>query len=418
MKTIYFILLAVFALNFAFTACSEEDPFSTATSSDEPRILDPIFPDRVNGELPVISTISRDANLTMTLTVTPADYTNVVWLIDGNEVQTGTELDINLNAGTYNFKVIVSTSEGKSTYREGLVQVNPLAGDPWATEVGLERIITSNITARLYGENLSSVTGLMIDGISITNINYIEAEDNNYIEYEVPDEIQEGEHRVVLLDAKGNEYGGNPVTVTNASLITSGATRTNANREWLMSGLNLDQIASMTINGEVITEFTQQSTTEIAFICPAFEDGDYILVGKTVNGEDVKFYNSEVIAMEQTVTVSSTTVLWEGHHYVSWDLADDNPNKTFNLIGADVFATLKAGAVLSINYSVAPEAEYHQLRTTSGWWNDLPGTSAIDFSENGVKEVVLTQEVLDKIQAEAGFLCVGHGFYVDMISVQ
>ncbi len=418
MKKIYFILLGIVALNLAFTACSEEDSFSTATSNDEPRILDPIFPDRVNGELPVISTISRDANLTITLTVTPADYTTVVWLIDGNEVQTGTELDINLNAGTYHFKVVVSTSEGKSTYREGLVQVNPLAGDPWATEVGLERIITSNIPARLYGENLSSVNGLMIDGISITNINYIEAEENNYIEYEVPGEIQEGEHRVVLLDAEGNEYGGNSVTVTNASLITSGATRTNANREWNMGGINLDQITSMTINGEVITEFTQQSTTEIAFICPAFEDGDYILVGKTVNGEDVKFYNSGVIAMEQTVTVSSTTVLWEGHHYVSWDLADDNPNKTFNLIGADVFASLKAGAVLSINYSVAPEAEYHQLRTASGWWSDLPGTSAIDFSEDGVKEVVLTQEVLDKIQAEAGFICIGHGYYVDMISVQ
>ncbi len=418
MKKIYFILLGIIALNLAFTACSEEDPFSTATSNDEPRILDPIFPDRVNGELPVISTISRDANLTMTLTVTPADYTTVVWLIDGNEVQTGTELDINLNAGTYHFKVVVSTSEGKSTYREGLVQVNPLTGDPWATEVDLERIITSNIPARLYGDNLSSVTSLMIDGISITNINYIEAEENNYIEYEVPGDLQEGEHRVVLLDAGGNEYGGNIVTVTNASLITTGAARTNANREWLMSGINLDQISSMIINGEVITEFTQQSATELAFICPALTDGEYSLVGKTVSGEDVEFYNSGVITMEQTVTVSSTTVLWEGHHYVSWDLADDNPNKTFNLIGADVFASLKAGAVLSINYSVAPEAEYHQLRTATGWWNDLPGTSAIDFSENGVKDVILTQEVLDKIQAESGFICIGHGYYVDIISVQ
>ena len=52
----------------------------TATENDDPRILDPLFPDRVNGELPVVSNISRDANFSMTLTVTPADYTTVTWV--------------------------------------------------------------------------------------------------------------------------------------------------------------------------------------------------------------------------------------------------------------------------------------------------------------------------------------------------
>lgn len=135
MKTIYFILLAVLVASFTFTACNNEDPFSTATAGDYPRILDPVFPDRVNGELPVIANISRDANLTMELTVTPADYTTISWQIDGTEVQTGTMLDISLKAGTYNFKVTVSTEAGKSTYREGIVQINPLPDDPWATEI-------------------------------------------------------------------------------------------------------------------------------------------------------------------------------------------------------------------------------------------------------------------------------------------
>ncbi len=110
-------------------------------------------------------------------------------------------------------------------------------------------------------------------------------------------------------------------------------------------------------------------------------------------------------------------VLWKGHHYVSWDLPDDNPNKTFNLIGREVFAEIKAGATLYIHYSIQASDEYHQMRTVSTYWNDLPGTAAFDFNENGVKELVLTQPVLDMILNEGGFLCVGHGYFVDMIAV-
>ncbi|HMM03941.1 MULTISPECIES: hypothetical protein [unclassified Dysgonomonas] len=418
MKKIYYILLTLLAMGFTFTACSNEDPFSTATADDEPRILDPIFPDHESGNLPVIANISRDANLTMKLTVTPADHTNISWQIDGHEVQTGTMLDINLKAGTYQFKVVASTEVGKSTYREGIIQVNPLSDDPWATEVGFERIIAPGTTARLYGDNFNKVKSIVIGGKTITDISYIESESGSYIEYNVPNDLAEGEHRVVLVDTGDSEFGGNIVKVSNAALITSGADRTNANREWVMTGINLDQIASLTFGGQAISEFTQQTAIEITIICPSLADGEYKLTGKTKNGENVQFYSTKGITIEQTVTVSSETVLWQGHHYVSWDRPDGDPNKMFNLIGKDVFATIKAGATLSIHYSVASEDVYHQLRTTSGWWDDLPGTSVIEFSEGGVKTVLLTQAVLDKIQAEDGFLCIGHGYYVDMITVQ
>ncbi len=418
MKKIYYILLTILTMSFTFTACSDEDAFSTATADDEPRILDPIFPDREDGNLPVISEISRDANLTMKLTVTPADHTTVLWQIDGYEVQDGTSLDINLKAGTYHFKVIASTEAGKSTYREGIVKVNPLVGDPWATEVGFERIIAPGTMARLYGDNLDKVKSIIIGSKTINDLTYIESEEGSYIEYAAPTDLIEGEHRVILVDADSNEFGGDIVKVSKAVLITSGAARTNANREWVMTGINLEQVASLTFAGQVITDFTRQTATEIAIVCPVLSDGEYKLTGKTKNGENVQFYNIKGIVIEQTVIVSSETVLWQGHHYVSWDLPDGNPNKTFNLIGKDVFASIKPGATLSIHYSVASGDEYHQLRTTSGWWADLPGTSVIEFSEDGVKNVQLTQEVLNKIQEEDGFLCVGHGYYVDMITIQ
>lgn len=418
MKKIYHILLIMLAMSFGLIACTEETPFSTATENDDPRILDPLFPDRVNGELPVVSNISRDANFSMTLTVTPADYTTVTWFIDGEEIQTGKEIDLALKAGTYHLKVTATTSIGKSTYREGLIQVNPLADDPWATEIGFERIITTGAKAQLYGNNLDKVNSIVIGGKTATDIAYTENGENSYIEYTVPEGVADGTYRIILVDNGGNEYGGNKVTVTSDALITAGSERTTANSEWVMTGINLNQIESFTFGGQTVSSFIRQSETEIAFTCPSLEDGEYTLTGRTTSGKEVMFYTTAGNITEQTVVVSSERVLWEGHHYVSWDLPDDNPNKTFNLIGKDVFASIKAGAVLSIYYSVNSADEYHQLRTTTGWWNDLPGTAVIEFQEDGVKQVQLTQEVLDKIQTEDGFLCIGHGYYVDRISVQ
>lgn len=418
MKKIYHILLIMLAMSFGLIACTEETPFSTATENDDPRILDPLFPDRVNGELPVVSNISRDANFSMTLTVTPADYTTVTWFIDGEEIQTGKEIDLALKAGTYHLKVTATTSIGKSTYREGLIQVNPLADDPWATEIGSERIITTGAKAQLYGNNLDKVNSIVIGGKTATDIAYTENGENSYIEYTVPEGLADGTYRIILVDNGGNEYGGNKVTVTSDALITAGSERTTANSEWVMTGINLNQIESFTFGGQTVSSFIRQSETEIAFTCPSLEDGEYTLTGRTTSGKEVMFYTTAGNITEQTVVVSSERVLWEGHHYVSWDLPDDNPNKTFNLIGKDVFASIKAGAVLSIYYSVNSADEYHQLRTTTGWWNDLPGTAVIEFQEDGVKQIQLTQEVLDKIQTEDGFLCIGHGYYVDRISVQ
>lgn len=418
MKKIYHILLIMLAMSFGLIACTEETPFSTATENDDPRILDPLFPDRVNGELPVVSNISRDANFSMTLTVTPADYTTVTWFIDEEEIQTGKEIDLALKAGTYHLKVTATTSIGKSTYREGLIQVNPLADDPWATEIGFERIITTGAKAQLYGNNLNKVNSIVIGGKTATDIAYTENGENSYIEYTVPEGLADGTYRIILVDNGGNEYGGNKVTVTSDALITAGSERTTANSEWVMTGINLNQIESFTFGGQTVSSFIRQSETEIAFTCPSLEDGEYTLTGRTTSGKEVMFYTTAGNITEQTVVVSSERVLWEGHHYVSWDLPDNNPNKTFNLIGKDVFASIKAGAVLSIYYSVNSADEYHQLRTTTGWWNDLPGTAVIEFQEDGVKQIQLTQEVLDKIQTEDGFLCIGHGYYVDRISVQ
>lgn len=417
MKKIYYMILLLLAVNVCVTACQEEEPFSTVTAYDDPRILDPTLPDRKDGKLPVVANINRDANFSMTLTVTPADYCHVSWLLDGEEVAQGKSIDINLKAGVYVMRVNVTTDAGKSTYREGLVQVNPLADDPQTTEVSFERIVAPNGKARLYGSHLETVKGLVMGGQTVSVLALGNDDKGTYLEYTVPQALENGTYRVILFDAAGNEFGGNEITVSRDPMITSGADRTNAGTEWVLSGINLDKIQSLTFGGQTLTEFVRQSATELVLTVPKLDDGEYVLKGTTSAGTEVWFYSKEGNKKEQSVIVSSMTVLWKGHHYVSWDLPDENPNKAFNLIGKEAFQSLKPGATLYIHYSVNPSDEYHQMRTTSAHWNDLPGTAAFDFSENGVKEVLLTQDILDMILSQDGFLCVGHGYYVDMVTV-
>ena len=77
MKKIYIALFVLLAVGSTFTACTEEEPFATVTENDDPHILAPVFPDRTNGQLATFANISRDANLSIALTVTPKDNSHL-----------------------------------------------------------------------------------------------------------------------------------------------------------------------------------------------------------------------------------------------------------------------------------------------------------------------------------------------------
>lgn len=352
----------------------------------------------------------------MKLTVTPADFTTVTWLLDGEEVATGVEIDKALSAGTYRLKVIVITTAGKSTWREGTVQVNPLADDPWTGEVSFERIVAPGTTARLYGSNLDKVASITIGGKTIADVKYLAVD--NCLEYTVPADLVSGDYRVLLNDSDGNSYGGNKVKVTAEPIVTSGANRANAGAEWVLTGINLDRIASLTLGDHTVTSFIRRTSSELVLTCPPLADGNYSLIGKTEDGQTVQFVNGQTISTELTVAISSEQTLWEGHHYVSWDEPDGSPHKTFNLIGQDKFATIAPGSVLRISYSLNAADSYHKMQVATGWWTMLPGTVEKELATDGVLELILTKEMLDLIGQQAGFLCVGHGYYVDRVSVQ
>lgn len=166
-----------------------------------------------------------------------------------------------------------------------------------------------------------------------------------------------------------------------------------------------------------IKNFIKQTSDMIEITCPDLADGEYVLTGTMSDGTSVSFYTNNEIVQQMTVTVSSEQMLWSGHHYVSWDLPDGDPNKTFSL-GKDVFSSVKAGSVLAIHYSIEPGDEYHQIQPTTGWWTPFPGVSKEDITADGVMEITLTQEILNMIQEQDGFLCTGHGYYVDSVTLK
>lgn len=418
MKYFYKTIMTLLPVSLMLASCSNDEPFSTAGPDDEPHILAPTFPDRNNGQLPVVANINRDANFAMELTVTPADYVDVAWYIDGEQAATGKAIDMPLLAGTYEMKVVVTTTQGKSTSREGLINVNPLDGDPWSSSVSFERIVAPGQRAVLYGSNLASVKSIVIGNSEQIPVTYSAEDGNEMLSYTMPANAVAGTFRLELIDAEGVNYGADKVTVSASALITSGADRITAGATTTITGINLDKVASITIGDIEISEIIEKTPTSLSFTAPSLEDGEYTMSGVMTDGNEVQFYKNGQVESSASVVISSQQTLWSGHHYVSWDMPDDSPNKTFNLIGMDVFAGIKPGAVMSIHYSIEPTAEYHQLRTTTVWWNDLPGTGTIEFSTDGVAEITLTKEALDMIQEQAGFICVGHGYYVDLVTLR
>lgn len=415
MKSILRLLTAMLPLCMICLSCSDDEPFSTVGPDDEPHILSPMFPDRQNGELPVIAAISRDANFKMTLTVTPADYTDVVWYIDGDKAAEGDSIDIGLPAGLYTMKVVATTVKGKSTSREGLIRVNPLDGDPWSAEKGYERFVAPGTVAVLYGDNLEQVRSVRIGNSTPSPAAYSTEGGTPHLTYTVPTDVEDGTHRVFLTDTDGEEFGANTVTVSKTALVTSGAGRARADAEWTLTGINLDKIASLKVGDAEIRQFTHQTSDTIRMIFPTLAEGEYTLTGTTKDGGKVRFCQGKSVVEQMPLSVTTELVIWSGHHYVSWGLADGDPNKTFNLIDKDVFATVKAGTVMAIHYSTNPEDTYHQLQPTTAWWTALPGADKADVDGAGVYEFTLTRDVLGMIMEQDGFIVTGHGIYIDSV---
>lgn len=406
------VMMSVVLSSVAFLSCTQkEEPFFTATENDTPRILNTDIPDWDNGQPQTLLTISRDQNFEFEIIVTPADYTTVEWFLDDVKVAEGKTINQPVLAGTWTLKILATTTKGHSTYRVSKLVVNPLDTDPVAGDAILERLVAPGSTVVLGGKNMDKVAKVVIGGVECDA-----AFADGAVTYAVPADMAAGTYQLTLKDAEGNEYGAGYITVSAESVVSAASFSGKPGAELVLTGLNLDKVATLTA-GEQACTIVSKTAGELKLTLPALAKGSYVIVGLDEGGNAVNFVDGTQLLDKASLTITTEDILWEGHHYVSWDFADGDPNKTFSALAVDS-KLWKVGKIVRVTLTPDPAAGYHQVQFNTMWWTALPGTLRGDFFEATVAEITWTQELSDLVNAQDGFIVCGHGFFVDKVTIE
>ncbi|CDA65167.1 putative uncharacterized protein [Segatella copri CAG:164] len=232
-----------------------------------------------------------------------------------------------------------------------------------------------------------------------------------------------GDHELkIVATTTKNKTTSRTLKVTVTPAADDPALGTNAVELWVAPGAettihnckNLGTVTKVMVGGkEVAFEVLEEGTVLKLTTPTGLENGDYDIT--LVDGEGNQFSGGTIkVTTEPRPSMENT--LWEGHHYVSWDLGKDDPNKSFNLIKKEQVAKWKEGQTLRVYCSMKDDDTYHQIKLATTWWTDL--TSPYEFGEGNVVKFELTQDALDKMAAEDGLICVGHGYYVDKVTIE
>ena len=118
-------------------------------------------------------------------------------------------------------------------------------------------------------------------------------------------------------------------------------------------------------------------------------------------------------------------VLWEGDWFVSWHYAESDTehaaNREWKFLSQATFATLEVGTTLYFHLAANPISIegsdlYTAYKFDDGWWGTLPGYGQVDFVNDTVTTLVITDEI-KAIVAQRGFAIHGHGFNVKKVSL-
>lgn len=232
-----------------------------------------------------------------------------------------------------------------------------------------------------------------------------------------------GDHELkIVATTTKNKTTSRTLKVTVIPAADDPALGTNAVELWVAPGAettihnckNLGTVTKVMVGGQEVASEVLEEGTALKLTTPTgLENGDYDIT--LVDGEGNQFPGGTIkVTTEPRPSMENT--LWEGHHYVSWELGDGDPNKSFNKITKDQVAKWKEGQTLRVYCSMKDDDTYHQIKLATGWWTDL--TSPYEFGEGNVVKFELTQDALDKMAAEDGFICVGHGYYVDKVTIE
>lgn len=444
-KNIFKIFAACFiccGLSAVFTSCSSnEDPFFSASEDDYPRIINTDMPEGKGGVPASLPSIERTTNFTCEVIVTPVHYTTVTWFIDDEQVGEGLSINVPLLAGDHLVKVVATTTKGQSTYRLLTVNVRPAAGDPELANDDRSRWLTIGTTKTIECKNVTNVTKVFVGKQEASNVSFADGK----LTFNVPS-MTEGEY-MVSIEADGMRYGCGVFTVSNDEYVDPGIKETvlwEGDKDINWGDVNVEISASDLANipvgakirlvyqlidadyhamrittpwwgdnpeDQIIPQFDLTEETPNPFEFTYTEANKTIVDergGMLIVGFGYKL--TKVIAVEE-VAPAETTLL-EGNFVIDWDAAICH-------LDADVMATIPVGSVIKIYYEV-PEAEYHNLRIVTNWWNDVPGGAQIDVTDDTPNPYTLnyTEDFKNLVTGEEGMSCVGFGYNVTKITYE
>jgi len=405
MKKIYNLFLTAAVLMLSLTGCSDQEPFITAGPDDTPRFL---APSEIEESLEYSVTKDRNEVFTMDIVVTPANYTTIQWIADGEVLGTGMSFSKQFEAGDYVLKILAVTTNGKEASRVINLKVKPLADDPVANDKPAERLQSPGAAVRVSGKNLSKITAVSVGG-NIVNVTGSAAD---YIEYIVPEGLTDGQYRISLIDAENNSYGGGMITITSSAAVLKNSFSATSGDILEISGCKLSSVVSVTIGGQDC-EILSKEDSKVTVKVPELEEGDYEVKAFTTSGAAVKFLSDEglVEVASVKITLIAENVLWEGKHAVDWGSIweDSDGSVTTNLK-----ENAKVGYTLRL-YLKRTDAEYALGCAAVGWADIVNGGTDsnrgdvnISFEETYI-DFVLTAKSFELLDG-GNLQVVGHGF--------
>jgi hypothetical protein len=406
MKKIFlFVLLAVVGLS----SCKKKEPYDLQSPDDNPLILIPYEGD--NGTAVNVEVTNPNPYVD-SVVVVPSSYTTVNWYLDKVLVYTGTKINKAFPTGTYELLIEAVTTAGKRTTRSGKLVVSAAATDPYVST----RVLAPGVTMTLEGKNLGNVKKVILakdfygkDTVCTVVPTIVDATKANVI---LP-KVEDGSYYLCLLDNEDVLFGSDKLTVQDSPMALSGFNSFSAGEPWVITGVNLKNVASVKVGDLVITALTVTNTT-VTLTAPDLAEGEYTLSMKNADGSDVLFYTSSGMETEVKVRSSAVgeTTIWEGSCVIDWGDANVHVDKS-------KMAGVPAGAQIYVYYNV-PSAEYHSLRVVVApdWSADIvPQVDGMDSQPSPYKFIY---DDASKAKAEAddkdGILVTGFGLEIIQIT--
>jgi len=409
MKTKYIGLLAAMVIA-ALTSCQSNEPFDTQSPDDQPLILVPY--ETKSGQIN-LTEVNPETPLVDSVIVTPSQYTTVNWYLDDQLVFTGTKINMCFLAGKYALTIEAVTQAGKRTSRSGTLTVNPGTTDPYSGAPAEGRHFVPGMPCTLNGSNLSTVTDLDLTsdvfGTKVIKTITPTAIADDQITFALP-EIEDGAYYVRLKDASGKRYGADKLYVHNGVLALSGYDSFVPAQEWVISGVNLQNVASVKVGDVEITNLVATATT-VTLTAPDLALGEYTLSMRNKDGSAVRFGTDVDAPTEVTTRASMEVTLWTGAVTLDWEI---QPPVTLKVM-KDVMEQVPAGAIISIYFDMAG-GEYHQVEVQTDWW-DFEVMAKTDAKEdNNPISFTYSAQSKEKVEAEGSMQVVGFGVTVTKIT--